>query len=115
MYILPRTVGATILAAGLLAVILGAPRLFSPDDAQLALATFLIFGGMVAALTGASLVKFYYGSSLLAGRALFGLCFASGTVLMGVGLYETFFKIGISVYLLVVGFIAAVVSAVALK
>lgn len=111
-----RTVaGVAILSIGLLAVLLGGPRLFSTDEAQVALATFLVFGGLVAALTGASLVKFYYGSSILAGRVLFGLCFAVATVMMVIGLIVTFFDIGISAYLLSVGFIAALISALAFK
>jgi hypothetical protein len=108
-------VGVTILAIGLVAVLMGIPRLFSTNPAESTFAGFLVFGGMVAALTGSSLMKFYYGTSLMVGRLLFGLCFVISTLLMVVGLVLAFTSIGISTYLLVIGFLGAVISALALK
>jgi hypothetical protein len=60
-------------------------------------------------------MKFYYGTSLMVGRLLFGLCFVISTLLMVVGLVLAFTSIGISTYLLVIGFLGAVISALALK
>ena len=109
-------IGITILVIGLAAVtVVGGPKLFSQDDGEVAVAIFLVFGGMMAALTGASLVKFYYGSSIFMGRVLFGLCFVVASTLMVTGLVIAFSDIGISLYLLITGFIGAVVSALALK
>jgi hypothetical protein len=108
-------VGITILVIGLAAVVVGGPKLFGTNEMEVALATFLVFGGMVAALTGASLVKYYYGSSLVVGRVLFGICFAVAAVQMVTGLAIAFSNISISIYLLMTGFISAVISALALK
>ncbi|HLF03458.1 MAG TPA: hypothetical protein VI547_15850 [Anaerolineales bacterium] len=110
------TVGITFLVIGLIAVLpIGLPKLFSNDESDIAIAMFLVFGGMMASLTGSGLVRFYFDGSLRTAKLLFGVCFVVSTALMIAGLVSVFSNIGVSVYLLVVGFMGAVVSALALK
>jgi len=109
-------IGITFVVLGLVAVLpLGLPKVFSPDVGDSSVAMFLIFGGEVAALSGAGLTKYYYAGSDVIGKILFGLCFVVSVALMIAGLVTVFGNIGVSVYLLIVGFVGALLSALALK
>jgi hypothetical protein len=109
-------IGVTFVVIGLVAVLpLGLPKIFSPIGDEVGVAMFLVFGGEIAALSGAGLTKYYYTSSDLIGKVLFGLCFVVSVVLMIAGLVSVFSDIGVSIYLLTVGFVGALLSALALK
>ncbi len=109
-------IGITFVVIGLVAVLpLGLPKIFSPNGDEVGVAMFLVFGGEVAVLSGAGLTKYYFASNDVIGKVLFGLCFVVSVVLMIAGLTTVFSDIGISAYLLVVGFVGALLSALALK
>ncbi len=107
--------GLTLVVLGLIALSLGLVQIHAPDVEKTAVAMFLVFGGEVAGLSGSWLTKYYFGSGDRIGKTLFALSFIASTVLMIVGLIYVFTEIGTSVYLLIVGFVGALLSALALR
>ncbi len=109
-------IGVILFALGLVAaLILGLPKLFTDDWEISTIAMMLIFGGMLVALGGAWLVQYYYESNVRLGKGLFAIFFAAAVILIIVGLVNIFTMIGIPLFLLIVGFAAAFLSALALK
>src|SRR5262245_43243273 len=91
-------------------VVLGLPQAFSPARDQSAVALFLIFGGELAALSGAWLTQYYYAGQARLGKLLFGIGFIISVVVIIAGLSHIFSEIGAGVFLLIVGFIGAFLS-----
>jgi hypothetical protein len=104
--------GITFVALGLIAVaFLGLPQAFN----QPVQALFLIFAGEAAAVSGAWLVQYYYQNQNAIGKLLFALCFLASVACVVVGLFNVFEHSGESIFLIVVGFAGAFLSALALK
>ena len=104
--------GITLVAIGLIAVaFLGLPQAF----AQPGQALFLVFAGEIAAVSGAWLVQYYFQNQNNIGKTLFALCFLASVACMIMGLFNVFAHTGQSVFLIVVGFAGAFLSALALK
>jgi hypothetical protein len=104
--------GITLVALGLIAVaFLGLPQAFN----QPAQALFLVFAGEIAAVSGAWLVQYYYQNQNAIGKLLFALCFLASVACVVVGLFNVFDHSGESIFLIVVGFAGAFLSALALK
>jgi len=104
--------GTTLLFIGLVAVLLfGLPRVYSYTS-EAWIAMFLVFGGGIAALSGAGLS----GSNNHGGlsRWLYAFCFIAFVITIIFGLINVFNeeRTGVSIYLLVVGFFGACISAI---
>lgn len=109
-------IGVILFALGLVAaLILGLPKLFTDDWEISTIAMMLVFGGMLVALGGAWLVQYYYESNVHLGKGLFAVFFAAAVILIIVGMVNIFTMSGIPLFLLIVGFAAAFLSALALK
>jgi hypothetical protein len=104
--------GITLVALGLIAVaFLGLPQAFN----QPVQALFLVFAGETAAVSGAWLVQYYYQNQNTIGKLLFALCFLASVACVVVGLFNVFDHSGESIFLIIVGFTGAFLSALALK
>lgn len=108
--------GIILAVIGLIAItVLGLPQAFSADGNTAAVALFLVMGGEVAALSGAWLTKYYYLSNARLGQVLFGVGFVLSVAVVIVGLSHIFSEMGAGIFLVIVGFIGAFTSALALK
>ena len=112
--------GITLFLIGLAAALpLGLPKVLAFDELHQAIkleagvAMFLIFGGEVTALSGSLLIKSGSPDRYNSGQWLFAACFVASALLMVVGLANVFAaeRVGVSIYLLSIGFAAAFFSA----
>ena len=104
--------GITFVALGLIAVaFLGLPQAFNQSTQAL----FLVFAGEIAAISGAWLVQYYYQNQNTTGKILFALCFLASVACIVVGLFNVFDHSGESIFLIIIGFTGAFLSALALK
>ena len=102
--------GITLAGIGLAALVLGLTQVYSPDGDRSWIAMFLIFGGEIATLSGAWLARTYQCIDI-SSKVLYTVCFVVSVILMVMGLFNVFTEPAISLYLLIVAFLAAFVSA----
>ncbi len=103
--------GISLFCVGLVAVVMGVQGIFSNSGV---IGGFLVFGGGAAALAGARFASMPAQSKKqvpVAGNLLFSLCFVVSVFLLVIGLKEIFHNAPTSMFLLLVAFAGAAISA----
>lgn len=103
--------GFTLFCVGVIAIIMGVWGIFSDNGW---IGGFLVFGGGVAALTGAHLASMVSNPLIeipTVGNYMFGMCFIVSVFILVIGLMGIFSNTFASLYLMLVAFIGALISA----
>ena len=103
--------GVTLLCVGLLAVAMGMWGIFSNSSV---IGGLLVFGGGVAALSGARFASMVSKPEMevpVVGNYLFALCFIVSLFILVLGLTGIFSNTLASLYLMLVAFVGAAISA----
>ena len=103
--------GFTLFCVGLLAVAMGVWGIFSNNSV---IGAFLVFGGGAAALSGARFASMVSRPEIeipTVGNFLFALCFIVSLFILVLGLTGIFSNTLVSVYLMLVAFVGAAISA----
>ncbi|CAG0947764.1 hypothetical protein ANRL1_04519 [Anaerolineae bacterium] len=103
--------GFTLFFVGVIAVVMGVWGIFSNN---VVIGGFLVFGGGAAALSGARLASMVSNPLVeipTVGNIMFGLCFVVSVFILVIGLTGIFSNTLTSLYLMLVAFAGAVISA----
>ena len=103
--------GLTLFCVGLLAVVMGMWGIYTNSGV---IGAFLVFGGGVASLSGARFASMVSKPEIeipTVGNYLFGLCFVVALFILVLGLAGIFSNTLTSLYLILVAFVGAAISA----
>ncbi len=96
-------------------IIIGLANIFSDDIEIRALSMFLIFVGLMFCHTGAALGIYFRQSKRSVTKGMFCICFVASFVMVILGLSNVFSQSPAAIYLILVGFVSAVIAALSMN
>ncbi len=104
-----------VFAVGLAAIVMGFTRIFSEIPEDMALSMFLIIVGLAFVHAGAALGYHFRHGRRSVTRIMFCVCFILSVVMVIFGLASVFAMATPAIFLILVGFVSAIIAAVAMN